>query len=181
MNIVLIGMRASGKSAIGKKIAEKLLYNFFDLDEVITTKLNKSIKAIVDEGGWKYFRQEEATICEEISQEDNAVISTGGGVVINENNIKNLKKNGIIILLNCELKKLKQRRKKQEKDRENRPLLTGATTNTEIEEVWAERKEKYFNSADIIFDVSNESLDKNADVEAKAEQIIALLREKGAI
>ena len=175
MNIVLIGMRASGKSAIGKKIAEILSYNFFDLDEVITTNLNKNIAQVVSEKGWPYFREEEGKICESISQENNAVISTGGGIILDDKNMENLRKNGIIILLNCDLGVLKNRRKNQEEDRKNRPLLEGTNSNTELETVWNDRKGKYLNAADIIFDVSAESQSPDADLQAKAEQIIALI------
>ncbi len=178
MNIVLIGMRASGKSVIGKKIAEILSYNFFDLDEVLTTTLNKNIAQIVKEKGWPYFREEEAKICESISQKNDAVIATGGGIILNPKNIENLKRNGVIILLTCDPEILKKRRKKQTEDRENRPLLKGPNIDVEIEQVWKERKEKYMEASDITFDVSSESLDKNTDLEAKARQIIALVKEK---
>ncbi|MBT6069234.1 shikimate kinase [Candidatus Peregrinibacteria bacterium] len=176
MNIVLIGMRGSGKSAIGRKIAEILSYNFLDLDEVLTTTLNKNIAQIVEEKGWPYFRQEEAKVCELISQKNNAVIATGGGIVLNKENIKNLKKNGVIILLNCDLETLKNRRKNQAADRENRPLLKGPNITTEIEKVWEERKPLYTSAADIIFDANEESSKKTDDLEKKALKIIEVMK-----
>ncbi|MDP4008616.1 MAG: shikimate kinase [Candidatus Peregrinibacteria bacterium] len=181
MNIVLIGMRGSGKTDIGQKIAEILSYNFFDLDGVITTALNKNITQIVKEEGWPHFREQEAKICKSISQENNAIISTGGGIILNEKNIENLKKNGLIILLNCDVDVLKNRLKKDKKNNQDRPTLIDKNPEDEINKIWLERKEKYFNSADIVFDVSGESLDRHADIQAKAERIIALVKEKIAI
>lgn len=178
MNIILIGMRGSGKTEIGKKIAEILSYNFFDLDTELTTRLNKNIAQIVSEKGWVYFREEEAKICKLISQKNHAVIATGGGIILNEENIVNLKQNGVIIFLNCDLEILKNRLKNDTKNHGNRPTLIDVNSETELEEIWKERKEKYLKSADITFDVSNESLDRNKDLDSKAREIIASVKQK---
>lgn len=181
MNIVLIGMRGSGKTEIGKKIAEILSYNFFDLDIELTAKLNKNIAQIVAKKGWPYFRQEESKTCELISQKNRAVIATGGGIVLNEKNIENLKRNGIVIFLNCDLKILKNRLKNDTKNQGNRPALLDTNSETELERTLEERKEKYLESADILFDVSDESLDRTNDIAAKANRIIALIKQKTTI
>lgn len=171
-------MRGSGKTDIGREIAKILSYNFFDLDDVITTTLNKNITQIVKEKGWPHFREQEAKICKSISQENNAIISTGGGIILNEKNIENLKENGLIILLNCDIDVLNRRLKNDRKNNQNRPTLGNQNQEDELNKIWEERKEKYFNSADIVFDVSDESLDKHADIQTKAERIIALVKEK---
>lgn len=178
MNIVLIGMRGSGKSEIGKKIAELLVYNFFDLDIELASRLNKNITQIVNEKGWPHFREQEAKICELISQEESAVIATGGGIILNKKNIENLKRNGTIIYLNCDLEILKNRLKNDSKNQENRPSLTGINSEIELEQISEERKEKYLQAADFVFDVSSESLDRDNDITAKAERIIALVKQK---
>lgn len=178
-------MRGSGKTEIGKKIAEILSYNFFDLDTELTTRLNKNIAQIVTENGWDYFRQEEAKICKLISQKNCAVISTGGGIVLNKKNITNLRRNGVIIFLDCDLEILKNRLKNDTKNQENRPPLTKVSQpyhpTLELEQIWEKREGKYLKSADIVFDVSDESLDKTNDIAAKANRIIALVKQKAAI
>ena len=171
-------MRGSGKTDIGRKIASLLSYNFFDLDELVALRLNKNIDQIVSENGWNYFRQEEAKICESINQKNHAVISTGGGIILNEKNIENLKQNGIIIFLNCDIEVLKKRLKRDQKNKENRPTLGEENPIKELKKIWADRKGKYRSAADIVFDTSSESLDRNRDLGLKAEGIIALVKEK---
>lgn len=63
----------------------------------------------------------------------------------------------------------------------NRPFLISTDSETELEQIWDERKEKYLEAADITFDVSGESLDRTSDIAAKANRIIALVKEKTTI
>jgi len=176
MNIVLIGMRGSGKSAIGKKIAEILSYNFFDLDAELTTRLNKNIEQVISEEGWGHFREEEAITCESISHEKRAIIATGGGVILNEKNMKNLKENGIIILLTCDIGILKNRLAKDHKNVKNRPALTDKNCESEIEHIWNQRKDLYHSHSNLTYDVSEESENSADDITKKAHEIIELVK-----
>jgi len=98
-NIVLIGLMGSGKTTIGKKIAEKLKMKFIDTDELIVQKAQKAINLIFAEDGELFFRDLESEVIEEISKQENIVISTGGGAVLREENLNNLKKNGVLFYL----------------------------------------------------------------------------------
>ncbi|WP_129598634.1 shikimate kinase [Anaerophilus nitritogenes] len=98
-NIVLIGMPGCGKTTIGKLLAEKLDMDFCDLDEYIEKREEKSIPEIFEEGE-DTFRKIEASVVKELSQNSDMIISTGGGVVKNPENIENLKTNGIILFIN---------------------------------------------------------------------------------
>lgn len=109
MNIVLIGFRGSGKSALAKLLAEKLQMQLFTIDKMIEEKEGKRIREIVAEKGWKYFREIERQIIEQVSELDNVIIDTGGGAVENPSNIENLKKNGYIVYVQATLKDIKQR------------------------------------------------------------------------
>lgn len=109
MNIVLIGFRGAGKTALARILAEKLQMPLYTIDKMIEEKEGKRIRDIVAEKGWKYFRELEAQFIEQVSEYDNAIIDTGGGAVENPSNIDNLKKNGYIIYVQASLKDIKQR------------------------------------------------------------------------
>ena len=98
-NIVLTGMPASGKSTIGKLIAEKAGRKFVDTDPLIEERAKMPISDIFAKYGEKHFRDLETEIIEEISKENSLVIATGGGAVLREKNIDALKSNGRIYFL----------------------------------------------------------------------------------
>ncbi len=105
-NIVLIGMPASGKSTNGKKIAEYLERKFYDSDDVIEKAENLKIKDIFKQFGESVFREKECATIKELSKLSGVVISTGGGVILNPENIRYLKKNGKLYFIDRELNKL---------------------------------------------------------------------------
>lgn len=165
-NIVLIGMRGSGKSEIGAKIAKLLGRTFVDLDKKIIQYANMSIMEMVEKKGWKYFRELEKKITEKISKKKRLIIATGGGTIIDPKNEKNLRQNGFIVLLECDIPILAERIKK---DSNNRPSLTGKSVTEELEEIWKKRQKRYKKSADLIF---NTNLD---GIEEKVKKLILLL------
>lgn len=109
MNIVLIGFRGAGKTALAKILAEKLDMQLYSIDKIVEEKEGKRIRDIVAEKGWQYFRELESQIIEQLSDVDNAINDTGGGAVENPSNIDNLKKNGYIVYVQSSLKDIKQR------------------------------------------------------------------------
>src|SRR5947209_804954 len=94
MNIILIGMRGSGKSTIAKKLAKKLDKSFYDMDTILSKKVGMTLPDYVKQFGWESFRDKESKIALDVSQLTNAVIATGGGIILREENINALKKNG---------------------------------------------------------------------------------------
>lgn len=145
INLILIGLRGSGKSSIGLALAEKLNRPFIDLDQEIERYENLSINEIVKEKGWDYFRDIEQKICAQFTEKENQIIATGGGIVEREENILNLKKNGYIIYLKTPIKICAQRIKDS-----GRPSLTGKPIEEELKEIYEKRKEKYEKAADLI-------------------------------
>lgn len=91
MNIILIGMPGCGKTTIGKLAAERLKYKFADLDDEIVKTSGKSINNIFADSGEDYFRELESNVLNIALKENNAVISTGGGIVKLSRNIESLK------------------------------------------------------------------------------------------
>lgn len=105
-NIVLIGMPASGKSTIGVVLSKLSSKNFIDTDEIIERKSGITIPEIFSKFGEAHFRKLESEVIKEISLTNNAIIATGGGAVLNFDNIRNLKHNGIIFFLDRNIEEL---------------------------------------------------------------------------
>jgi len=166
-NIYLTGMRGSGKSSIGKIIANKIHYQFIDTDKKIEKQEKASIAEIIKRKNWFYFRKKEKYIIRNSVKQDNTVISTGGGAILDKENLKTLKKNGEIVLLKCNLDQIEARISNST----NRPKLTNQKSlKEEIGKLWKQRKDKYLSSANIIFDTGTEQ-----SLEEKAENIIMLI------
>jgi shikimate kinase len=170
MNIVLLGYRGTGKTSVGKKLAEKLDRRFTGTDELIIKKAGMSIPKIVDNYGWDVFRNIESEVVKEVSKKDNWIIDTGGGVVLRRINVKNLKKKGMLILLKADIKTIINRIKH---DKE-RPSLSGRKSFIEeVEEVLKQRSKKYEEAADYTIDTTMLTIDQ------VTYRIIAFLTQKG--
>lgn len=156
-NIVLIGMRGTGKSTLGRIIAKKIGMDFVDTDDFIEKKNNMNIKKAVEAKGWAYFRKLENEAIKTLSSKKNTIISTGGGAVLDPKNVQNLRKNGVVFMLQADPGVLAQRIRAYGR----LPSLTGHdSVKKELEEVWQDRREKYFASADFIIDTSGISPNK---------------------
>lgn len=149
-NIILIGMMGCGKTTIGKMISSRLNKKFIDLDEYIENKQGCTIPEIF-KNGEDYFRKLECKAVDTISNEENVIISTGGGVIKNEENIINLKKNGIIFFIDRPLENIVM-----DVDIMSRPLLKNGTC--EIEKIFKERYNLYKNYCDFLVDNVGEIL-----------------------
>ncbi|MGN0183133.1 MAG: shikimate kinase [Candidatus Ornithomonoglobus sp.] len=120
MNIVLTGFMASGKTEISKAIAAASRYKLIDTDDMIVKETGKTINEIFAEVGEKGFRELEHRIICKAAALDGYVIATGGGVVLNKDNITALRKNGVIVNLAPDFSVIKAR---LEAARATRPLL----------------------------------------------------------
>ena len=105
-NIVLIGMPSCGKSTVGKKLAQYLNKKFIDVDDKIIEKINMDIASYFKKYGETSFREIESQVIEEISKENSIVISTGGGSILKENNVRYLKQNGKLFFLDRDVENL---------------------------------------------------------------------------
>jgi shikimate kinase len=172
MNIVLIGYRGSGKSTVGRSLAERLDMRFVDTDHLIEERQGNQIVEIVRLHGWDGFRAMERKIISEISNDDHLVIAAGGGAVLEPENVRALKRNGFIVWLKGNIHVLFQRMAKDFLTATGRPSLTGRGTLEELEEVAVYRKPFYENASEAQVDTS--ALGVNEVV----ERILAIFREK---
>ena len=156
-NIILTGLRGSGKSKIGKMLAQKLKMKFVDIDEEIVNEENTSIPDIVAIRGWKYFRTVENKVTQKVAKLKDTVISTGGGTIIDHGNEKALKQNGRIIYLNV---KPEIAAKRILKSKKRPPLTNKGSVEEEIRDLYKTRHDRYSESANIIFNRS-ENLEKD--------------------
>lgn len=152
-NIVLIGYMGTGKSSVGKYLAQRLGKQFVELDEEIIKRAGKSIPTIFAEDGETAFRKLEAEVVEEWSQGENLVISTGGGAVINPKNVENLRKKGVLIGLSARSEVILAR---IENDN-NRPLLAVEDRLGKIQEM-LEQRSPFYQLADYTVDGSELTL-----------------------
>lgn len=148
-NLYLIGFMGTGKSVVGKLLSVKLGIEFVDLDSYIQSKLNTTITDIFAQKGEDYFRQLEKHFLNEISQEDNQVISCGGGIVIDQKNIDFMKQRGKIICLNASIDKILERTR----NNSNRPLLNVENPQARIKHLLEQRSDKYA-QADLTIDTT---------------------------
>src|SRR3972149_1160701 len=98
-NIVLTGFMGTGKTEVGREAARLLGFALIDADEEIVKSEGMPIAEIFKRHGEPYFRDVEARVLKEISKRKNAVISTGGGAVLREENIEALRLNGVLVCL----------------------------------------------------------------------------------
>ncbi|GAX60641.1 shikimate kinase [Candidatus Scalindua japonica] len=154
MNIVLIGFRGTGKSTVGKLLSKRLERDFIDSDQYIESITGKTIKSIFEDDGEEGFRKIEADTIAELSKVDNKVISAGGGVVLKEENVRNLKEKGFLVLLEATPEIIYKRISQDEKTTQQRPSLTDKTPLDEIRHLIAIREHAYSNAADYTINTS---------------------------
>ena len=167
-NIVLIGYRGTGKSVVATQLAEKLSTISYSMDEVIVERAKATIPEIVQRYGWDRFRDIESEVVADLSGESGVILDCGGGVILREENVLNLKSNGTVFLLTATPKTIIDRIK----DDTNRPSLKeGKTFLEEVTEVLAERQPLYQAAAHFTIDTETQ------DPSQIAERIIECLRQ----
>lgn len=146
----IIGPRGSGKTTIGKQLAEQKSYQFIDTDKLIVERAGTSIAQIVEQHGWDYFRHLESEVLKSISQ-PNSIVSTGGGIILSEENQRVMRDNGTVIYLSAKPEILAERLA-AEPQADQRPSLTGKSMIEEIAEVMSQREPLYLATAHHVVD-----------------------------
>jgi shikimate kinase len=160
MSILLVGYRGSGKSTIGRKLADRLWQTFVDTDEMIVKAAGKSIKAIFEQDGEPKFRDLETVVLQSALKLEEHVISLGGGAVVREANRNLIRESGHkVIYLRCEPTELWKRIQADPDTAANRPNLAGGGLD-EIQKLLEERHPLYREVMTAELDVTNLTIDE---------------------
>lgn len=156
-NIVLVGMPGSGKSTVGKALSEALGKAFVDTDELIKDEYG-SISDIFSEKGELFFRNVESVAVKSVSVKNGLVIATGGGTVLRQENVENLKKNGIVFFLDRPLEDIKP------------------TSDRPLSRDFEDLKKRYEERYDIYLSSCDEKINIDGSVENAVNRILEKLR-----
>jgi len=153
-SIALIGLRGSGKTTVGRELAALLGGLCVDTDDLVVRHSGKSIDAIFEEEGEDGFRRRERDAVTRIITDPPAVISLGGGAVLDEENVRALRRVATLVWLTAPVEVLRQRIASDETSSESRPALTGLSGPEEVERLLRERSAFYERAADLVIDTS---------------------------
>lgn len=145
MNIILIGMRGSGKTTIGMLLSQKLGIPLIETDVLVENDVHFPITTLIQRYGWDYFRDLESKIVSKLAPLAPCVVSTGGGIILREENIRTLKHLGIVVWLKAGIDTMESRLR----EGKNRPALTNnVSLREEIIQVAKQRQAPYKAASD---------------------------------
>ena len=171
-SIALIGFMGTGKTVVGKALAEKLGKEFIELDSLIEQKAGKTIPEIFQQDGEIAFREREIEITKQISGKKNAIIACGGGIVLNKINIDLLSQECVIVYLTASPSAILKRTRGDESER---PLLKAPDKISHVKELLKLRQPFYERAADIKINTTR------LDIGSVAEQIIEKVKDDESI
>jgi shikimate kinase len=167
-NVFLVGPMGSGKSTIGRHLAELLHKRFQDSDHEIEARTGAAIPLIFEIEGEAGFRRRESSMLDELTVQNDIVLATGGGAVLSEQNRELLRARGVVVYLHAPIDTLLHR---TQRDR-NRPLLQNTDRRVKFEEIMSVREPLYRATADVVINTSDRS------PTAVAREIVARLQER---
>ncbi len=155
--IVLTGFRATGKTAVGRRLADLLAYRFIDTDDVIVDRLGCSIAESVQRHGWQPFRDMERQVLQQLATKTNTVIATGGGAVLHTQAWKELRAHAFVVWLRAVTETILSRLRQDKKTKRQRPALSDQDRETEIPALLAEREPFYLAGSDLMVDTDDQT------------------------
>ena len=171
MKIFLIGYRCTGKTTVGKLLAKKINFNFKDTDLLIEKEAKLNIAQIIKNYGWEKFRLIEQKTLFNLKNFEQSIISTGGGIVTNPDNIKFIKNNGFCIWLDADLKTIIKRLRDDKKTMTLRPSLTDKNLIEETRELLNIRKPLYEKCADRKIDTADKTPEEISNIISDRREI----------
>jgi len=143
-------MMGAGKSTIGKLLSNNMKISFVDTDEEVEKHFNMPLNNIFDKYGEEGFREIESLILEKSTD---SIVACGGGIVLKKKNRDFIKENGKCLLLLSNINVLADRLSSEN----NRPLLNDGIIENQLEEIWKQRKDLYYNLADQVIEINDKS------------------------
>jgi shikimate kinase len=163
MNLYLLGFMGTGKTSIGDLLARKTKKYFVDMDILIEDQQKKTISKIFEQNGEGAFREIEKKLLNKLSKEKDLIVGTGGGIIIDQDNVDIMKSTGTRILLTASPQTIFKR---LESDT-TRPLLKKGNKLENIEKILSDRASKYEQAADIVVDTDSKSVQEIVEGIAK--------------
>ena len=162
-NLILIGLRGSGKSAVARLLAERLGWSTFDADELIERQSGRTIREIFETDGEAGFRTLETQVLERVVRGKRQVLSVGGGAILSEHNRRLLRQAGTCIWLTAPPEVLHRRLQVDAGTASSRPPLTGMSGLEEIRQVLQTREPLYAATAEHVVDTTERTVAQVAD------------------
>lgn len=153
-SLVLIGFMGTGKSTVSAYLSEKYHMETIDMDQVIAEEEGMSIPHIFEQYGEAYFRNLETSLLKRLQMKKHVVISCGGGTALRAENVKEMKKNGRVVLLTAAPATIYER----VNNSDERPILRGNKNIEYISSLMEERAEKYELAADVIVETDHKTV-----------------------
>ena len=157
-NLVLIGFMGTGKSVVGQALAKRLKRRFIDIDDQIEREMGRPIRQIFAEEGELAFRRLEKAMIQRVTADEDQVIATGGGAVMDPANFEALQRTGWLVWLKAEPDVILQR----VGDVHSRPLLNVADPRSRLEELLTLRQATYA-KANAVVDTSKQTIEHVVD------------------
>jgi shikimate kinase len=153
-NIFLVGLMGAGKTTVGRQLARRLGKRFEDSDQIIEDRTGVKVTTIFEIEGEAGFRAREARMIEELTEGEDLVLATGGGVVLDPGNRARLATRGFVVYLRAQPRDLWQRTRHDK----SRPLLQGVDPLARLEELYAIRDPLYCEVADLVIDTGRQGV-----------------------
>lgn len=151
----LVGLMGAGKTTFGTELSKYLNYEFIDMDDFIEKNQKLTINSIFEKYGEQYFRKLEKYFLKEIlmdNKDNNLVLATGGGVILDIENREILKKYTKVVFLNTDINLIKLR---LVKEKDKRPLLNAIDWTEKLDSIMKDRQNLYLSTANIVLDIYN--------------------------
>ncbi|GAB6094522.1 shikimate kinase [Desulfatiferula olefinivorans] len=158
-NLYLTGYRCTGKTSVGRNLADMLGWSFVDADRLLVDEAGMSVAEIVARFGWEDFRDRESAVLKRLSEKNRQVVATGGGVILRDVNRDIMKKTGRVVWLKASVLTIARRMENDSVTGDQRPGLTDQGAIREIETVLNERTPLYTAAMDMAVDTDGRSID----------------------
>jgi shikimate kinase len=151
-NLALIGFMGTGKSSVGRLVAQSLHFTYLDTDQVVESRAHKTVSEIFRDDGEPAFRQWEKLIVEELTRRNKTVISTGGGLPVDQLNMDSLKTHALVVCLWASPETIHER----VRGHNHRPLLAEPDPLEKIRQLLSSR-ERFYRQADVLVNTERRS------------------------
>lgn len=165
-NILLIGYRATGKSTVGRALAQHTGMTFIDMDDYVVAQAGMTVEQMVRQHGWAYFRELEKQALLTVAAEPQQVVATGGGAVLHQEIWPQVRQGALVAWLQADVATICRRLAADDLSSSQRPSLTGSDIQQEVEDVLAERQPLYEASCDVSIDTAQPVAKIVAEIEA---------------